>query len=401
MKSSFKPIRVLGGGIVGLTVALGLRLSGYRVEMVSREWADLEMRKQRLDRSSLASLYPAASVAPHKVRLQEMSRHLATSQDCFLRFLGHVHWGVRREWHWEVSEMPEVPWEGLDVMQDLEWLPDDGSGLESCPRREAGLPVYGWRYSGLFLEYPRYLLALGSSLEALGVLRETRALGVGADRDPVGGPVINCLGHDGPKWSEDPVPSKWMRGHLIKVAAKGLPFDRRSGRPYSYNYLPLPTEYPLGDGNGGGVYFYPRLDGWVLGGSAEPGPVGSSDQWEGPDTRGKTVEIDGLAVPEPIYRLNGCLLKKLTGVDIATRKCEAYAGYRFVRDLEGVGARLEADGAAPEAVFHAYGFGGGGLTLSWAIAREALAWVRGLREPDLTALPNRGLFRDLQVTLEG
>lgn len=398
MAGRTEPIRVLGGGIVGLTVAFGLRLCGYRVELRSREWADLEMRKKRMEKSSLASLYPAASIAPHKVRLREMAVHLGWSQKSFLRFLGHAHWGVRREWHWEVSEKPVKPWEGLEVMQDLEWMPEDGRGMEGCPRREASVEVFGWRYSGLFLDYPRYLTTLGSSLEALGVLRETGP--IASEEGLAGGLVINCLGHGGPALGVDSVPMEWMRGHLIKVALKGLPFDRVTGRCYSYNYEPLPCLYPLGGGVGGGVYFYPRADGWVLGGSAESGPVGESDDWEGTETAGKTMKIDGIAVPEPIFSLNRRLLGHLTGIDIAGKGCEAYVGYRFVRDLNGKGARLEADGMEPDRVFHAYGFGGGGVTLSWAVAREVICWVRRNREPDLTALPNRGLFRDLQAVLE-
>jgi D-amino-acid oxidase len=401
MKSGEQPITVLGGGILGLTVALGLRISGFRVKLVSKEWADLVYRKGEFRNPRLASLYPAASIIPNWVHLKGIEDEFRFSQDCFLRFLGHAHWGIRRDWHWEIFETPPREPAYWRALHDLERLPACGAGLPGCPRRDEKVPVYGWRFSGVFVEYPKYLSALGQSLEALGVLRETRTVTSQEPGEGTPGPIVNCLGVGGPVIGADSRPSVWMRGYLFKLSPHGLPFDRTSGRGYCYTYHPLPWIYPTGEGTGGGVYFYPRSDSWVLGGSAEVGPVNMDGDWKGESYPVPRLKIDGLEVPEPIFELNRLLIRQLTGKDIARMNRHAVVGYRYVRDLEGEGARLGPDPGDSERVFHAYGFGGGGVTLSWAAARAAIRWIRQFREPDLGAFPNRGLFRVLEKVLTG
>lgn len=397
MAGKTEAIHVFGAGVLGLTVALSLRLQGYRVTLVSEEWADRWQREDRNPR--LASLYPAASISPHKVALPEMREATAFSQHCFVHFLSSPRWGVRRDTHWDVAEQPMEAPDYLEAFQDLRFLPETGGGLPGCPRRPQAEGLYGWRYSGLFLEYPTYVRTLGQCLEAMGVLRETRKLDPDALTDYAGKPWINCLGVGALNLFEDDHPSLWLRGHLLYVKGPGIPVSGREGRCFSYNYMPSAEVYAAVAETGAGLYFYPRRDAWVLGGSADPGPVSEGTQWTGTASSDPCRRAGDASYPEPLYSVNREILLKLTGVDISQFPHQGVMGYRFARDLKGAGARLEPDHAEPERIYHAYGFGGGGVTLSWHAARQVVHWAQNRFRPDTNWAPSTELFRSLRALL--
>jgi hypothetical protein len=79
----------------------------------------------------------------------------------------------------------------------------------------------------------------------------------------------------------------------------------------------------------------------------------------------------------------------------------ATVGYRFARDLQGDGVRLDTSAVDDRLVVHNYGHGGAGVTLSWSCAVEV---ARHLQRHDLhggTPLslsgPDISLLRMLQA----
>ena len=134
-----------------------------------------------------------------------------------------------------------------------------------------------------------------------------------------------------------------------------------------------------------GVYAYPRRDVWVLGGTKQNGTI-VNGEWTGESITAEFVSIPGIdggpdvKVPRPVIELNNQLLHDLTGVSILDREMRATFGYRYARDLDGDGVRLDTtqtrDGRL---VVHNTGHGGAGVTLSWScalrVARSVQAWV--------------------------
>ena len=118
---------------------------------------------------------------------------------------------------------------------------------------------------------------------------------------------------------------------------------------------------------------------------------------------GATLDVEGLTVPAPVLDLNRELIRALTGVDVADRVERAVYGYRFTRDPEGEGVRLELAHEHDHPVVHNYGHGGAGVTLSWGCAIQV---ARILHDEDLlTEADRRGVefpperavfFADLQ-----
>ncbi len=67
-KASEIKVVVLGGGVIGLTTAIVLKLHGFQVTVVSKHKFDKLYSDQISDRPpELASMHAAASVIPHSV----------------------------------------------------------------------------------------------------------------------------------------------------------------------------------------------------------------------------------------------------------------------------------------------------------------------------------------------
>ena len=60
---SLKKIAIVGAGVTGLTTAILLRLSGYNVEVFSREHPVIDHKNP-----FFASSFPAASILPHSFK---------------------------------------------------------------------------------------------------------------------------------------------------------------------------------------------------------------------------------------------------------------------------------------------------------------------------------------------
>lgn len=357
---------ILGGGIIGITTGLLLQVQGYRTRIYTARRTD----DRSADAPEIASYYAAASAIPHSVVIDDLEAHTRRSQ----RFFEALHragtCGVRCQRHYEVFETsPERP-AYAQAMKNFHRLPSEGALPEDVPRRPGAEALYGWSFDVFLAEMPIYLPRLYALYEAAGGTIVERHLRRQDLPHLPGEALVNCTGLGTVELFEDPRPFEVLRGLLVYL---DRPVEVEPHPGISYNYTPLPEVYRTARGGAGDVYFYPRRDAWVLGGTRQRSGLPVGEMWAGETPVGPTLSIDGYRVPKPVVALNRALLLGLTGVDIAPFSKRAEAGYRFVRDP----VRLEVSEEEGRVVVHNYGHGGAGVALSWSSAAEV---VRLLRE---------------------
>ena len=375
-------INILGGGISGITTALFLQLCGAQTTLCTDKRPDqvpLEFREP-----SLASLHAMASILPHSVRTVHASKLTKRSQEFFAHLSASGLCGVRSQRHYEIFEQKKPLPEYKDSLPAFEELPSSGKGIAIAPKRTEAKTTHGWYFQAFFCEMPSYLRCLYRLYEEIGGRILLGRLTAEEFLAQEGDAYVNCAG----LWSseifqDDKQKTYIIRGHWIKVITNGLPTDI-DGRLFSYNYHPEADVYPKADGSAADVYFYPRTDGWILGGSRQEG-IMRNGEWVGEQTASAELEISGLLVPAPIWELNRQLIKQLTKFDIADYDRHAYVGFRQTRGGEGSGLRLEQAPHPNPQLFHNYAHGGSGVTLSWGCAVEIMNLIRlrlGIEFPD-------------------
>ncbi|HHP7237945.1 FAD-dependent oxidoreductase [Longibacter sp.] len=385
-------ISVLGGGISGVTTAVMLRLLGHGVTIYTDRRTD---RAYGSHDPMTASLYPAASVIPHAVTVDNPADHLADTQ-AFFEVLRHAKdFGVRRQLHFEVFEAPEPDPDYAPALIDYRRLADS----PLCPpsRRGAG-PLHGWHFQVYFAETPVYLRRLFRLFDGLGGRIVRRTVTPDTLADIPGEVLVNALGGAAPTLFPDERPASYIRGILVLVPSTGLPRHRDTGQHLSYNYTPSSTAYAQADGSPAGVYAYPRRDVWVLGGTKQDGHLDRDGRWVGEPLVGETVDLpvpgadDGrIPVPRPILDMNREILVDLTGEAPDMSDAHAVFGYRYARDPDGDGVRL-GTGRSPDGrlVAHNTGHGGAGVTLSWSSALRVARALQTAGVPMNGATPAGG-----------
>jgi len=391
---------ILGGGITGVTTGIVLRLLGKSTRILCRHWlgdADSVGNWYASD-PRFASQYPAASIIPHTVEIDGEFDHMRISRRFFeaLHFTGAA--GVRVQRHYEVFESPQIVPSYATSMPGFRPLPNSGEGEVGSPRRDASVGVFGWSFDTHFVEMPRYRALLSLLYRSLGGCVETGRFVTSEAVDRMDAEcIVNCAGAWGGSMWGDTTLSRFVRGVLVRVHAGGrLPRCVTTNELFSYNYHPLPSVYARPDGSAADVYFYPRTDGWLLGGTRleskalDCGSVAIVDDgytWAGEAWHGDVVSLpqegdsgSECHVPLPIVRVNRELIKLLTGFDIEPMHKTAMTGYRHRRDR----VRLETGESGGQArLVHNYGHGGAGVTLSWSCAIHAVALALGLRVGDV------------------
>lgn len=374
-------ISVLGGGVSGVTTAIVLTLLGHEVRIYTDRRADHAYGSHA---PMIASLYPAASVIPHAVTVDNPVAHLADSQALFDVLRGQPLFGVRRQLHFEMFEPGARP-NGVanpsyaPALRDFRRCtapvaPDPAAAPPAPPLRSNANGASGWCFEVTFVETPTYYRALYALFERLGgTIQHTHITPAQVPKLP-GDVLVNALGGTASAVFPDPRPASYLRGVLLLVDSPGLPHHRDTGRPLSYNYTPDPSAYATEDGSAAGVYAYPRRDVWVLGGTKQKGHI-VNGEWQGESIAADTVSIRGIdggpnvKVPRPVIDLNDQLLRDLTGVSIRNRGMWATFGYRYARDMGGDGVRLGTTQTRDRRlVVHNTGHGGAGVTLSWSCA---------------------------------
>ncbi|MFM7165950.1 MAG: FAD-dependent oxidoreductase [Planctomycetaceae bacterium] len=377
-----REVLIIGGGVSGVTTGIVLRLLGHPTRIVCHHWlGDSDDATQpHVGERRFASQYPAASIIPHSVSIADEAWHMRTTLRFFeaLQFTSTA--GVRKQRHYEVYEWPEPIAGYAEGMVGYRSLPLDGSGEPGAPRRAEDVPIYGWSFQSLFAEMPRYRAFLAGLYRNLGGELETgRVLDRLSLENMKSSIVVNCGGAWGMNLSGDRVRSRFVKGILVRADAGSIPWNRTTGEIFSYNYYPDVSIYSRPNGKPSDVYFYPRTDGWLLGGTRLESAYLRSWQnchnpheWKGETWSGRSIcvplagDANGaeIEVPEPVVTLNREIIRRLTGCDLSNFRLTAMEGYRHKRDI----VRLEMEDWRGRRVIHNYGHGGAGVTLSWSCA---------------------------------
>jgi D-amino-acid oxidase len=310
---------VIGAGVVGLTTAISLADAGLATRIVTAA------PPGETTSAAAGAIWGPVRCGPRE-RCHEWAR---TGLDVLSALAGEGDAGVHQLSGREVSALPALPPAWTDLLPDLRVL-----GPDELP----GGFVAGWRYTAPAVQMPVYLEYLLRRYEGLGgsVAAET-VNSLDSFAAPV---VVNCTGIGARTLVPDDslVP---VRGQIVVVENPGI------------------TEFYLDHGSDGAdyVYVFPHGDTVILGGTAYEG---ASDMAPRPDVAARIVRDCAAVFP---------------GLRDA-RVIAQRVGLRPVRPA----VRLEPEPLpGGRVLWHNYGHGGAGVTLSWGCAAELTSAVLAAR----------------------
>jgi D-amino-acid oxidase len=315
---------VVGAGVSGLTTAISLLEAGLTTRVVTAA-----LPAQTTSVAAGAIWGPVRSGPPD--RIYEWSR---TGLSVLSDLASVPEAGIRQVSGIEVAagEASPAPW--TDLLPDLRML-----GPSEVPAGFAS----GWGYTAPVVNLPRYLEYLRSRfLGAGGSLTVAPVRSLTSGENLADAPVVvNCSGIGARELVPDPAVYP-VRGQVVVVENPGIDQWYIDHSEHGADY----------------VYLFPHEDVVVLGGTAE---TGAWDYAPRPDVRER-------------------ILRDCAQVDPRVREAKVVderVGLRPCRDQ----VRLEAERLpGGRMLWHNYGHGGAGVTLSWGCAREVTtAIVRGAR----------------------
>jgi glycine/D-amino acid oxidase-like deaminating enzyme len=353
-------IIIIGAGVSGVTTALILQLLGYKTTIYTE--------KQFSDSSNdpaFASLYPSASIIPHSVFSDELGPLFKKSQSLFYELMNAKFPGLSIHKHFEVFEFEKEPPEYLGWMMNSKRIEELKSGI--IPRRFDDIQLTGWNFDCLFADWPVYFSALIELYKKMGGDIITQKLNSQNIAELPASTIVNCSGIGSFALFDNAKEQLLMQGHLIR-AKSAPPILNSEKEAISYNYTPKATEYCDSAGQACDVYCYPRKDGWILGGSRQIGKITEAGKWQGEESKSPFYEIDDIRFPSQIIDLNKEILEHSFGIAFDDLDdFSAAVGYRYIRSKNN-GLRLEKEMIGDKAVYHNYGHGGAGVSLSWGCA---------------------------------
>jgi D-amino-acid oxidase len=306
---------VVGAGVVGLTTAISLAEAGLATRVVTAA-----------PPSATTSVAAGAIWGPVRCGPPELCHAWArTGLGVLSALAGEPSSGVHELSGREVCAAPESPPAWTSLLPDVRVL-----GAGELPAGFAS----GWQYTAPAVNMPTYLEYLLRRYEGLGgAVSAGTVTSLASVAAPV---VVNCTGIG----ARSLVPDRSLvpvRGQVVVAENPGI------------------TEFYIDHGDGGTdyVYLFPHDDVVLLGGTAQEGASGLAPQPE---------------VSERILRDCAAAFPSLRGVRVITER----VGLRPVRPS----VRLEAEPlSGGRVLWHNYGHGGAGVTLSWGCAAELTAAV--------------------------
>jgi D-amino-acid oxidase len=320
--SSEFDVQVLGAGVVGLTTAITLAEAGLRVSVRTAGPPGATTS------AAAGAVWGPVTCGPPG-RVYDWAR---TGLTVFRELEADPATGIRSRRGRELSRLPAEPPAWLDLLDELEFCRDD----ELPP----GF-ITGWWYTAPVIAMPVYLEYLTARVERAGVKIDVNPLTslTEVTDDPQGARVVvNCTGAAARHLVPDPAVHP-IRGQVVVIANPGI-------EDFYTDHSKMPPDVS---------YLFPHQDTVVLGGTMADG------DWD-TEPRPEVAEriVADCALIEPRVRDAPVLTHRV--------------GLRPARPE----VRLEAeplDGG--RVLWHNYGHGGAGVTLSWGCARELAAGVLG------------------------
>jgi D-amino-acid oxidase len=311
-------VLVIGAGVSGLTTGICLAEAGLGVTI--RAAAPPEQTTS----AAAGAIWGAVRVGPPD-RVMDWAR---AGLEALSELAADPGTGVRMVSGKEIGRAPLEPpyWTAL--------LP----GLRPC--EPSDLPAgfgYGWHYTAPVITMPVYLGYLRDRFERAGGALQISAAGSLAGLAGLAPVVVNCSGVSARHLVPDPavVP---VRGQVVIAANPGIE-----------EFVISPDDEPPWI-----TYMFPHGDTILLGGTNDEG---SWDQ----DPRDDVAEriLAGCAAIEP--RLRGVAI---LGHRVGLRPCRPEV-------------RLDCEPFGGGVLWHNYGHGGAGISLSWGCAAEVAAAILG------------------------
>ena len=357
-------IIVIGSGISGVTTALTLQLLGYETQIVTDKKPGNISNKN--DHPEFASLFPSASIIPHSVYSDHLESIFKTSQAFFYELRKLRFPGLTTHKHFEVFEEDPGDPQYRHWMLNLRSIDD----LEphTIPQPKNSPKLHGWVFDCLFADWSLYFPALIKAYKNTdGQIIQQEIKRSNVNRLPAD-VIINCSGTGSPGIFDDPIEEQLiMRGHLLHKPGADL-IKNNQNEIISYNYTPRASVYADQQGEACDVYCYPRKDGWVLGGSRQAGQL-SQQQWL-KNSEIDYYEVNDILFPKPIIDLNNEILYHTYGLSLEySEELNPSVGFRYIRSTNN-GLCLEQETISGKTVYHNYGHGGAGVTLSWGTALD-------------------------------
>ncbi|HLR26035.1 MAG TPA: FAD-dependent oxidoreductase [Fodinibius sp.] len=375
-------IIIIGAGVSGITTALTMQLLGYDTQIIAEKTYDSITDKKK--HPEFASLFPAASIIPRSTYSAQLAPLFKYAQTLFNTLHHRQFPGVDIHKHFEIFEEP-TEWPAYKNWMH-NFIPIDELENKKIPCRPEIDKVYGWRFDCLFADWPRYFRALIEFYNESGGRIKQKKLTVDDISGLDSSAIINCSGAGSAALFEDPSDSRMvLRGHLLHKTG-AAPVTDQTGTPVSYNYTPRSEVYSDANGKACDVYFYPRRDGWVIGGSRQPGTLHDGRyQAKGKATHAPNYTIGNISFPAQIVDLNEDILRHSFGSQLGDiSDLTVSAGYRYIRNSTK-SLRLEQETVNGKQIIHNYGHGGAGVTLSWGCALEAARIISGKEIEELAS----------------
>ncbi|MBV9792588.1 MAG: FAD-dependent oxidoreductase [Actinobacteria bacterium] len=314
-------VQVLGAGVVGLTTAITLAEAGWRVSVRTASPPGATTS------AAAGAVWGPVTVGPPG-RCRDWAR---TGLDVLRDLARDPAAGIMTRSGQELSRVPASPPAWADLLDELHVY----SERELPPGFAAG-----WRYRAPVVSMPVYLDYLVARLEQAGVkidvnpitsLTEVADGADGAFPAPV---IVNCTGVAARQLVPDPAVHP-IRGQVVIIANPGI-------EEFYIDHSTPGTDL---------IYLFPHQDTVVLGGTMADG------DWD-TEPRPAVAEriLAGCAAAEPRVRDAPVVAHRV--------------GLRPARPEVRLEAEPLGDGRV---LWHNYGHGGGGVTISWGCAREIAA----------------------------
>jgi D-amino-acid oxidase len=317
-------VLVIGAGVAGLTTAVCLAEAGARVRVVAKE------RPEHTTSAAAGAVWAPYRIGGDPARIDRWSQR---SLAVFTELARSDRTGVRLLTSMEVSARP---------IAAPEWAPLV-AGVRACTTDE--LPpgyAYGYRFVIPAIDMPTYLAYLLTRLtDAGGILEQDTVASLDQVRGTAAA-VVNCTDMGARELVHDRA-LRPVRGQLVVVANPGVEVGLVEAEDDEDA-----TEL---------TFLIPHGPTMVLGGTAEPD-----------DERGEPDPATTRAIVARCARLD----PRLADARILAER----VGFRPERPEVRVAAERRGD----TRVWHNYGHGGAGVTLSWGCAEEITASVLAARD---------------------